>query len=206
MGGISGLIYSSPVVVFVPMSSLFAGAGDHRGAQLRRSSWCGGWSAGVRPTGDLRLHRCRGLRADRLRVGESKGYFLLGIWSSLFWATVFAVSVLIRRPVVGYIWGWVNGHDRGGAGCAGRCWPSTSRPSPGFWCSIAVRRAAASLRRRPDRLAGRRPHRDGVAADRGGGAGDLSGHPSRPARPACAARRPGYRRQPDTEDAVQESS
>jgi TRAP-type C4-dicarboxylate transport system permease small subunit len=21
--------------------------------------------------------------------------------------------VLIRRPVVGYIWGWVNGHDRG---------------------------------------------------------------------------------------------
>jgi hypothetical protein len=46
-------------------------------------------------------------------VGQSKGYFLLGIWSSLFWAAVFAVSVLIRRPLVGYIWGWVNERDRG---------------------------------------------------------------------------------------------
>ena len=25
---------------------------------------------------------------------------------------MFALSVLIRRPVVGYIWGWVNAHDR----------------------------------------------------------------------------------------------
>jgi hypothetical protein len=46
-------------------------------------------------------------------VGESKGYFLLGIWSSLLYAAVFALSVLIRRPVVGYVWGWVNGRDRG---------------------------------------------------------------------------------------------
>jgi hypothetical protein len=46
-------------------------------------------------------------------MGESKGYFLLGIWSSLVWAAVFALSVLIRRPVVGYVWGWVNGRDRG---------------------------------------------------------------------------------------------
>jgi hypothetical protein len=45
-------------------------------------------------------------------LGESKGYFLLGIWMSLLWAVVFAVSVLIRRPAVGYIWGWVNSHDR----------------------------------------------------------------------------------------------
>jgi hypothetical protein len=46
-------------------------------------------------------------------MGESKGYFLYGIWMSLFWAVVFLVSVLIRRPLVGYIWSWVNGHDRG---------------------------------------------------------------------------------------------
>jgi hypothetical protein len=46
-------------------------------------------------------------------VGESKGYFLLGIWTSLLWAVVFTLSVLIRRPVVGYLWGWVNSHDRG---------------------------------------------------------------------------------------------
>jgi Protein of unknown function (DUF3159) len=46
-------------------------------------------------------------------VGESKGYFLLGIWSSLVYAAIFAVSIVIRRPVVGYIWSWLHGHDRG---------------------------------------------------------------------------------------------
>jgi TRAP-type C4-dicarboxylate transport system permease small subunit len=30
----------------------------------------------------------------------------------LVWAVVFGLSILIRRPVVGYIWGWVNSHDR----------------------------------------------------------------------------------------------
>ena len=45
-------------------------------------------------------------------MGQSKGYFLLGIWMSLFWAVVFTLSVVIRRPVVGYICAWVNSHDR----------------------------------------------------------------------------------------------
>ncbi len=45
-------------------------------------------------------------------VGASKGYFLLGIWMSLFWAVVFPPSVVVRRPLVGYVWGWVNTHDR----------------------------------------------------------------------------------------------
>jgi hypothetical protein len=46
-------------------------------------------------------------------VGQSKGYFLLGIWMSLLWAVVFSVSILIRRPLVGYAWSWANGADRG---------------------------------------------------------------------------------------------
>ena len=29
------------------------------------------------------------------------------------WAVVFALSVLIRRPMVGYAWSWATGHDRG---------------------------------------------------------------------------------------------
>lgn len=45
-------------------------------------------------------------------VGASKGYFLLGIWTSLIWAGVFAVSVLIRRPIVGYAWSWLQSKDR----------------------------------------------------------------------------------------------
>ena len=54
---------------------------------------------------------------------------------SLFWAVVFALSILIRRPLVGYIWGWVNAHDRDWRACAGRWWRSTSRRSSGCWCS-----------------------------------------------------------------------
>src|SRR5271166_1335897 len=46
-------------------------------------------------------------------VGESKGYFLLGIWMSLGWAVVTALSVLLRRPMAGYVWSWATGRDRG---------------------------------------------------------------------------------------------
>src|SRR5262249_50799731 len=52
-------------------------------------------------------------------VGESKGYFLLGIWMSLLWAVVFAASIVIRRPVVGYAWSWASGRDRGWRGGSG---------------------------------------------------------------------------------------
>jgi hypothetical protein len=31
---------------------------------------------------------------------------------SLLWAVVFAASVLIRRPIVGYAWSWATGRDR----------------------------------------------------------------------------------------------
>ena len=79
----------------------------------RPSSWCGAWSRGesTQPaiSGFIGVGVCALIA---YLLGESKGYFLLGIWSSLLWASVFALSVLIRRPVVGYVWGWVNGHDR----------------------------------------------------------------------------------------------
>ena len=37
-------------------------------------------------------------------TGSAEGYFLPGIWMSLAGAVVFAVSVLVRRPLVGAIW------------------------------------------------------------------------------------------------------
>jgi hypothetical protein len=37
-------------------------------------------------------------------TGSAEGYFLPGIWASLVMAVVFAVSVAVRRPVVGVIW------------------------------------------------------------------------------------------------------
>jgi Protein of unknown function (DUF3159) len=115
MGGISGLIYSSlPVIVFVPISSLF-GLMPAIGAALGVAALILVWRLIRRGSVQPAISGFIGVGISALIayvVGESKGYFLLGIWTSLFWAIVFTVSILIRRPVVGYIWGWVNSHDR----------------------------------------------------------------------------------------------
>ena len=114
MGGVSGLIYSSlPVVVFVPVSTAFGlmpaivaalgvGALVLAWRLLRRES------AQPAVSGFIGVGICA---AIAYVVGESKGYFLLGIWSSLLYAGLFVGSVLVRRPLVGYIWGWIHDHD-----------------------------------------------------------------------------------------------
>jgi hypothetical protein len=43
------------------------------------------------------------------QTGSAKGFFLLGIWTSLVYGGVFLVSVLVRRPLVGVIWSLLNG-------------------------------------------------------------------------------------------------
>jgi hypothetical protein len=116
MGGVSGLVYSSlPIVVFVPVSTAFglrAAIGAALGVAALILVWRLARHESIQPaiTGFVGVGVCTVIA---YLVGESKGYFLLGIWTSLLWAVVFALSVLIRRPVVGYIWSWVNGHDRG---------------------------------------------------------------------------------------------
>lgn len=45
------------------------------------------------------------------RMGEARGYFLLGIWRNAVYGVIFLVSVLIRRPLVGIIWEFFEGHD-----------------------------------------------------------------------------------------------
>jgi hypothetical protein len=115
MGGISGLIYSSlPVLVFVPISTAF-GLLPAVGAALGVAVLILVWRLARRESAQPAISGFIGVAISALVayvVGESKGYFLLGIWASLFWAVVFALSILVRRPIVGYIWGWVNSHDR----------------------------------------------------------------------------------------------
>ncbi|MGI9163254.1 MAG: DUF3159 domain-containing protein [Mycobacterium sp.] len=115
MGGLSGLIYSAlPVAVLVPVSTAFGllpAIGAAVGVALAILIWRLIRRDSVQPA----LAGFFGVGVSALiawLVGASKGYFLLGIWTSLIWAAVFALSVLIRRPIVGYIWSWVNGHDR----------------------------------------------------------------------------------------------
>ena len=115
MGGISGLIYSSlPVIVFVPISTNF-GLLPAIGAALGVAALILVWRLIRRESAQPAISGFIGVGISAgiaYLVGESKGYFLLGIWMSLFWAVVFTVSIVIRRPIVGYIWGWVNSHDR----------------------------------------------------------------------------------------------
>lgn len=50
------------------------------------------------------------------RTGEARGYFLLGIWSSFAYAVPLAVSIVVRRPLVGVLWEYLDpaagGHGR----------------------------------------------------------------------------------------------
>ncbi len=115
MGGVSGLIYSSlPVVAFVPASQ-FLGLTAAILSALGVAAVILVWRLVRRESTQPAISGFIGVGVCALIayfMGESKGYFLLGIWSSLVWASVFTLSVVIRRPVVGYVWGWVNDHDR----------------------------------------------------------------------------------------------
>ncbi|BBZ75396.1 membrane protein [Mycolicibacterium anyangense] len=115
MGGISGLIYSAlPVAVLVPVNTAF-GLVPAISAALGVAALILVWRLIRRDSVQPAVSGFIGVGISALiawMVGASKGYFLLGIWTSLVWAVVFALSILIRRPVVGYVWSWVNGHDR----------------------------------------------------------------------------------------------
>jgi hypothetical protein len=113
MGGISGLIYSTvPVVVFVLLNTLF---------ELGVAIWGALGSAVVITV--VRVVRKEPLQPAisgffgvgiaafiAYRTGEAKGFFLFGIWASLVYGSVFAVSMLARYPLVGVIWSFLNGH------------------------------------------------------------------------------------------------
>jgi Protein of unknown function (DUF3159) len=115
VGGVSGLIYSSlPVLTFVAASSV-SGLLPAIGSALGVAALVLLWRLIRRESTQPALSGFLGVAVCALiayLVGESKGYFLLGIWMSLLWAVVFAVSVLIRRPVAGYLWSWATERDR----------------------------------------------------------------------------------------------
>ncbi len=113
MGGISGLIYSSvPVLVFVLLNALFG---------LTVAIW--GSLASAAAITVLRVVRKEPLQPAisgffgvgiaafiAYRTGSAKGFFLFGIWASLVYGSVFLASILLRYPLVGVIWAFLNGH------------------------------------------------------------------------------------------------
>ncbi|BDB43367.1 MULTISPECIES: DUF3159 domain-containing protein [Mycobacterium] len=113
-GGVSGLIYSSlPVAMFVIVSSA-AGLMPAIGAALGTAAVVMVWRLVRRQSVQPAVSGFFGVAVCALiayLVGQSKGYFLLGIWTSLLWAVVFGVSIVVRRPLVGYLWSWAGGRD-----------------------------------------------------------------------------------------------
>lgn len=116
MGGVSGLIYSSvPILVFVPANSLwnltvaiYAALGAALAIFLfrliRREP--------IQPaiSGVIGVAVCAFIAH---RTGDAKGFFLFGIWTTLLYAGVFVVSILVRWPLVGVIWNALNGNGTG---------------------------------------------------------------------------------------------
>ncbi|MBM7776297.1 hypothetical protein JOD54_006501 [Actinokineospora baliensis] len=116
MGGISGLIYSSvPVLVFVLANAL---------GGLTVGIWSALGSAVLITV--IRVVRKEPLQPAisgffgvgiaafiAYQTGSAKGFFLFGIWTSLVYGGVFALSILFRWPLVGVIWSGLNGHGQG---------------------------------------------------------------------------------------------
>lgn len=42
------------------------------------------------------------------RTGQAKGYFLIGIWSSFAYAAAFIASLVVRHPIVGLAWEFLD--------------------------------------------------------------------------------------------------
>ncbi|MEV0697576.1 DUF3159 domain-containing protein [Saccharopolyspora sp. NPDC050389] len=112
MGGVSGLAYSAvPIVVFVLVSSftsLMPAIWSAIGVAVAIAIFRLVRKEPLQPaiSGVLGVAVCSFIA---YRSGDAKGFFLLGIWTSLIYGGVFLVSVLARWPLVGVAWSALNG-------------------------------------------------------------------------------------------------
>lgn len=139
LGGFSGLIYSTlPVLVFVPVNTL-AGLTAAIWASLGVAAAILVWRLvrrdPVQPaiSGFIGVGICAFIA---YRMGEAKGFFLFGIYTSLVYGGVFLASILVRWPLVGVIWGCSTATAANGAPTDEWCASTTSPRWPGCWCSV----------------------------------------------------------------------
>ena len=127
VGGMPGLIYASlPSVVFVVADGV---TGLHTAVELAV-----GAGAGIALLRLLRKEPVQPALSGLLGVaiaafiayqtGDAKDYFLVGIWGSFVLAVVFFASVLLRRPLVGVIWGALSG--------SGQAWRADTSARMGY--------------------------------------------------------------------------
>lgn len=127
MGGISGLAYSAvPIVVFVVVSSftsLMPAIWSAIGVAVAIAVFRLVRKEPLQPaiSGVLGVAVCSFIA---YRSGETKGFFLLGIWTNLIYGGVFLISVVARWPLVGVAWSALNG--------LGMAWRKQRRAMAGY--------------------------------------------------------------------------
>jgi Protein of unknown function (DUF3159) len=111
LGGWSGSVIAAvPTVVFVAVNAVWS---------LRAAVITAVASAGVLAAYRLARHQSTQQALSGLlgvviasliaeRTGHAKGYFLLGILTSFAYAAVFLGSILVRRPIVGLLWEFLD--------------------------------------------------------------------------------------------------
>lgn len=143
MGGVSGLVASTiPIVVFVvvnAVSGLNPALIAALASALAIAIWRFARKEGIQPavSGAIGV----GISAFiAYRLGEAKGFFLYGIWASLVYAAAFAISLVVRWPLVGVIWHGLRGD--------GQVWRADRRVLRGYdiatlaWLVVFVARFA----------------------------------------------------------------
>src|SRR6476661_81978 len=133
MGGVGGLVSSAmPAVAFVAVNPL-AGLQAAIWASLAVAVAVGVWRLIRREplqpavSGILGVAVCAFIA---YRTGEARGFFLYGIWYSLVAGLVLALSVVVRRPLVGVLWSALNGSSFG--------WRTDRRARSGFDVATVV--------------------------------------------------------------------
>ncbi|WP_020495080.1 DUF3159 domain-containing protein [Sciscionella marina] len=111
MGGISGAVYSAvPVIVFVVVNAV---------SSLMPAIWAAVGSAVLILV--LRLVRREPIQPAissvfgvaiaafiAYRTGSAKGYFAYGIWTSVVLGAAFLISAVVRWPLAGVAWSFLN--------------------------------------------------------------------------------------------------
>jgi len=112
MGGVSGLVASTiPIVVFVVVNGLTS-LNPALVAALGSAVLIAGWRLARREGIQPAVSGAIGVGISAFiayRLGDAKGFFLYGIWASLVYAAAFAVSLVVRWPLVGVIWHGLRG-------------------------------------------------------------------------------------------------
>ena len=142
MGGIRGLVYSSiPILVFVPINGFWGLTTAIWGA-LGVAVAMLAWSLGRRENPQPAISGFFGVAICVFiawRTGDAKGYFLYGIITQAVYGAAFTISALVRWPLVGVIWGFLDGR-----GMAWRRTPSARRwytVATSFWAGLFAIRA-----------------------------------------------------------------